>query len=66
MTILRLVIQKAFYLSTAPARNVLFGGDLNLRDKELASCGGAPDGSRDCWEQCGSRQAVRYTWDMTR
>jgi len=52
--------------NTAPARNVIFGGDLNLRDKELASCGGAPDGARDCWEQCGARQAVRYTWDMTR
>jgi len=50
----------------ATTSNVLYGGDLNMRDKELAACGGPPAGSRDCWQECGSRPAVQYTWDMTR
>eukprot|EP00088_Acartia_fossae_P000344 TRINITY_DN10134_c0_g1_i1.p1 TRINITY_DN10134_c0_g1~~TRINITY_DN10134_c0_g1_i1.p1 ORF type:complete len:349 (+),score=103.23 TRINITY_DN10134_c0_g1_i1:50-1096(+) len=52
--------------SSAAGSNVIFGGDLNLRDKELAACGGLPAGTTDCWEDCGARQLVKYTWDMTR
>ncbi|XP_022314579.2 tyrosyl-DNA phosphodiesterase 2-like isoform X2 [Crassostrea virginica] len=46
--------------------NVLFGGDLNLRDKELAAVGGIPSGVCDVWEATGSRKECLYTWDMMR
>jgi len=50
-----------------PADNtVLFGGDLNMRDSELAGLGGLPAGVRDVWEQLGSRKEVEHTWDMQR
>ncbi|KAK7090724.1 hypothetical protein V1264_010485 [Littorina saxatilis] len=47
-------------------RTVLFGGDLNLRDKELESIGGLPEGIVDVWEETGSRKEARYTWDTYR
>ncbi|XP_026275618.1 tyrosyl-DNA phosphodiesterase 2-like isoform X2 [Frankliniella occidentalis] len=50
----------------AKNRVVIFGGDLNLRDKELVLCGGLPNGVVDLWEAGGSRPECRYTWDMTR
>ena len=45
---------------------VLFAGDLNLRDKELAEIGGPPAGVEDLWQRTGSRKECQYTWDMTR
>ena len=45
---------------------MLFGGDLNMRDSELAGLGGLPAGVRDVWEQLGSRKEVEHTWDMQR
>lgn len=45
---------------------VLLGGDLNMRDKELAAVGGLPEGVRDVWQICGSRKEVEFTWDMQR
>ena len=45
---------------------VIFGGDLNLRDKELQSIGNAPPGIEDLWIRTGSRKECQYTWDMTR
>jgi len=54
-------------VSGRPVSNVvLFGGDLNMRDKELAGVGGLPPGTRDVWEACGSRKEVQYTWDLQR
>jgi len=47
-------------------RTVILGGDLNMRDKEVASVGGLPAGARDVWEQLGSRPEVKWTWDLTR
>jgi len=47
-------------------RSVIFGGDLNLRDPEVASLGGAPPPARDVWEQLGSREELRWTWDNQR
>lgn len=47
-------------------QNVIFGGDLNLRDKELTAIGGIPGGMCDVWEATGSRKECLYTWDMTR
>ncbi|CAH1797223.1 unnamed protein product [Owenia fusiformis] len=42
---------------------VVFGGDLNLRDKEVPDI---PDGIVDLWVNTGSRPEAKYTWDMTR
>ncbi|XP_071496092.1 tyrosyl-DNA phosphodiesterase 2-like [Diadema antillarum] len=44
-------------------RVVIFGGDTNLRDKEVASIGGIPAGVADLWEVCGSDSRSKYTWD---
>jgi len=49
-----------------PDSTVIFGGDLNMRDKELASIGGLPAGVKDTWEEMGRRKEVEYTWDMQR
>lgn len=45
--------------------NVIFAGDLNLRDKEVAAVG-LPAGVVDVWEATGRRREVQYTWDLTR
>ncbi|KAF3688332.1 Tyrosyl-DNA phosphodiesterase 2 [Channa argus] len=41
---------------------VLFGGDTNLRDAEVAEVG-LPSGVYDVWEQLGEPEHCRYTWD---
>ena len=41
----------------------IFGGDLNLRDKEVQSVG-IPDGIVDVWKACGSPKDHQYTWDI--
>lgn len=41
---------------------VIFGGDLNLRDKEAS----VPKNFFDLWEFCGSPSQFKYTWDMTK
>ncbi|KAK6641484.1 hypothetical protein RUM44_013196 [Polyplax serrata] len=41
---------------------VIFGGDLNLRDKEAQ----VPRNFFDLWEYCGCPQQFKYTWDMTK
>merc|ERR1712142_855067 len=48
------------------ANTVIFAGDLNMRDKELASIGGLPSGVVDAWVETGSRREVQYTWDLQR
>uniref|UniRef100_A0A0P4W6W8 Tyrosyl-DNA phosphodiesterase 2 n=1 Tax=Scylla olivacea TaxID=85551 RepID=A0A0P4W6W8_SCYOL len=48
-----------------PGVTTLFGGDLNLRDKEVVQAG-LPQGVVDLWEACGQRPECRYTWDTTR
>ncbi len=53
-------------LSAPASAAVLLGGDLNLRDAELRSVGGAPAGMEDLWEAGGSRKECAYTWDMGR
>ena len=44
--------------------NVIFGGDTNLRDTEVAAVGGLPSGILDAWESCGSALTTKYTWNM--
>ncbi|XP_074482718.1 tyrosyl-DNA phosphodiesterase 2-like isoform X3 [Sebastes fasciatus] len=41
---------------------VLFGGDTNLRDAEVAKVG-LPGCICDVWEQLGEPEHCRYTWD---
>ncbi|XP_064561792.1 tyrosyl-DNA phosphodiesterase 2 isoform X1 [Zonotrichia leucophrys gambelii] len=42
---------------------VIFGGDTNLRDSEVAKLGNLPDNIKDAWEFLGKPQHCRYTWD---
>uniref|UniRef100_A0A1A7Y471 Tyrosyl-DNA phosphodiesterase 2 n=1 Tax=Iconisemion striatum TaxID=60296 RepID=A0A1A7Y471_9TELE len=57
---LRLVMQR---MKEAPEDvNVLFGGDTNLRDTEVAKVG-LPSGVCDVWERLGRQEHCRYTWD---
>lgn len=42
---------------------VIFGGDTNLRDSEVALVGGLPPGVIDVWEELGKQEHCRYTWD---
>lgn len=41
---------------------VLFGGDTNLRDTEVAKVG-LPSSVCDIWERLGRQEHCRYTWD---
>ncbi|OWF50295.1 Tyrosyl-DNA phosphodiesterase 2 [Mizuhopecten yessoensis] len=61
-------LQKAFRVmqKSSKSSTVIFGGDLNLRDKEVASIGGPPPGVHDIWEKTGQRPEAAYTWDMSR
>ena len=46
-------------------RTCIFGGDLNLRDDELAAVG-LPASIVDVWEACGSVKEHKYTWDVSK
>lgn len=50
--------------SFPPEFNVIFGGDLNVRDKEVDWQ--VPKDTSDLWIRCGSRATCQYTWDLTR
>lgn len=57
---LRMVMQR---MREAPDDvTVLFGGDTNLRDTEVAKVG-LPSGVCDVWERLGKQEHCRYTWD---
>ncbi|XP_039977101.1 tyrosyl-DNA phosphodiesterase 2 isoform X1 [Xiphias gladius] len=57
---LRVVMRR---MSEAPDNvTVLFGGDTNLRDTEVAKVG-LPSSVCDVWEQLGKQEHCRYTWD---
>lgn len=47
-------------------RTVVFGGDMNLRDKELDEIGGIPESIYDIWEITGKRPEAKFTWDQER
>lgn len=53
-------------LDASDTKNIIMGGDLNLRDKELGGIGGPPSGIEDLWIVCGSRKECQYTWDTQR
>ncbi|XP_012678305.2 tyrosyl-DNA phosphodiesterase 2 isoform X1 [Clupea harengus] len=42
---------------------VIFGGDSNLRDREVKWLGGLPEGISDVWELLEQPEDCRYTWD---
>ncbi|NXG42714.1 TYDP2 phosphodiesterase, partial [Psilopogon haemacephalus] len=44
---------------------VIFGGDTNLRDSEVAKLGKLPGTVVDIWELLGKPEHCRYTWDTT-
>ncbi|XP_020637230.3 tyrosyl-DNA phosphodiesterase 2 [Pogona vitticeps] len=44
---------------------VIFGGDTNLRDKEVAKLGGLPSNVMDIWEFLGKPEHCHYTWDTS-
>ncbi|KAJ7338581.1 hypothetical protein JRQ81_012483 [Phrynocephalus forsythii] len=44
---------------------VIFGGDTNLRDKEVAKLGGLPSSVVDIWEFLGRPEHCHYTWDTS-
>ncbi|XP_053252732.1 tyrosyl-DNA phosphodiesterase 2 [Podarcis raffonei] len=53
-------------MTEAPeSTTVIFGGDTNLRDKEVAKLGGLPDNILDVWEFLGKPEHCRYTWDTS-
>ncbi|CAF1103478.1 unnamed protein product [Adineta steineri] len=55
------------HMTDAPSnRVVLFGGDLNIREKELQKVGNVPLGIVDLWIETGKRKECAYTWDMNR
>uniref|UniRef100_A0A914HQP4 5'-tyrosyl-DNA phosphodiesterase n=1 Tax=Globodera rostochiensis TaxID=31243 RepID=A0A914HQP4_GLORO len=56
--------------SDAAETLAVFGGDLNIRDKEVAevkadAAANLPE-MRDAWEAAGSDGSLRFTWDMCR
>lgn len=57
---LRVVMQRMQH--TADDITVVFGGDTNLRDTEVAKVG-LPATVCDVWEQLGKQEHCRYTWD---
>ena len=46
------------------SKTCIFGGDLNVRDAEVASVG-LPKKTVDVWEACGSQVEHKYTWDIS-
>ncbi|XP_041665170.1 tyrosyl-DNA phosphodiesterase 2-like [Cheilinus undulatus] len=57
---LRVAVEK---MREAPADvTILFGGDTNLRDTEVAKVG-LPPSVCDVWEHLGKQEHCRYTWD---
>ncbi|XP_055988494.1 tyrosyl-DNA phosphodiesterase 2 [Sorex fumeus] len=57
----KIVLKK---IQEAPeASAVIFAGDTNLRDQEVAKCGGLPDNILDIWEFLGKPKHCQYTWD---
>ena len=45
------------------SRVCIFGGDLNVRDEEVAAVG-LPANTVDVWQACGGKREHQYTWDV--
>ena len=59
-------LKKAFEIMERlqQSKTCIFGGDLNVRDAEVASVG-LPKNAVDVWEACGSQMEHKYTWDIS-
>ena len=51
-------------IRSSSKKTSIFGGDLNLRDREVANVG-LPEKTVDVWEACGKKEKERYTWDVS-
>ncbi|XP_061449482.1 tyrosyl-DNA phosphodiesterase 2 isoform X1 [Rhineura floridana] len=60
---LKLVLAKM--MEVPESTTVIFGGDTNLRDKEVAKLGGLPNNVLDIWEFLGKPEHCCYTWDTS-
>ena len=49
---------------THQSKVCLFGGDLNVRDKEVTDSK-PPECVLDVWQACGGEQEHKYTWDVS-
>ncbi|CAF0850964.1 unnamed protein product [Adineta steineri] len=55
------------HMTDAPSHRIaLFGGDLNIREKELQKVGDVPSSIVDLWIATGKRKECTYTWDINR
>ena len=45
-------------------KNVIFAGDLNLREPELKGVGGLPSSISDAWIVSGQQLDTKFTWDL--
>ncbi|KAI5130369.1 tyrosyl-DNA phosphodiesterase 2 [Manis pentadactyla] len=61
MNQLKMVLKKM--QETPQIATVIFAGDTNLRDQEVARCGGLPSNILDVWEFLGKPKHCQYTWD---
>ncbi|XP_062986524.1 tyrosyl-DNA phosphodiesterase 2 isoform X2 [Elgaria multicarinata webbii] len=60
---LKLVLAK---MTEVPeSMTVIFGGDTNLRIKEVDKLGGLPNNVQDIWEFLGKPKHCHYTWDTS-
>ena len=59
-------LKKAFEIMERlqQSKTCIFGGDLNVRDAEVASVG-LPKNTVDVWEASGSQMEHKYTWDIS-
>ncbi|XP_052086189.1 tyrosyl-DNA phosphodiesterase 2-like [Mytilus californianus] len=46
-------------------RTVLFGGDFNVRDREIREIKGLPKGVLDIWIETGRNKETQFTWDTS-
>ncbi|XP_063407227.1 uncharacterized protein LOC134690971 isoform X2 [Mytilus trossulus] len=46
-------------------RTVLFGGDFNVKDREIREIKGLPKGVLDIWIETGRNKETQFTWDTS-
>ncbi|VDH95245.1 tyrosyl-DNA phosphodiesterase 2 [Mytilus galloprovincialis] len=46
-------------------RTVLFGGDFNIKDREIREMKGLPKGVLDLWIETGRNKETQFTWDTS-
>ncbi|CAC5390059.1 TDP2 [Mytilus coruscus] len=46
-------------------RTVIFGGDFNIKDREIREIKGLPNGVLDIWIETGRNKETQFTWDTS-